>query len=40
MSFVSTQLGKTYKNDPFLSEYYTKSVVTAFRCEIFMYSIT
>lgn len=37
MCFVSTQLRETYKKDPFLSIYYTKSVVTAFRCEIFMY---
>lgn len=28
---VSTQLGENYKKDPFLSNYYTKSVVTAFR---------
>lgn len=36
MCFVSAQLGNTFKEDPFLSKYYTKSVVTAFRCEIFM----
>lgn len=35
--FVSKQLGNIYKNEQFFSKYYTKSVVTAFRCDIFRF---